>query len=221
MKEFDPRTLQQQIISAPTRQQSSHFLAGALGTWCSSRVWNPGSTSHEKPPHSTDFMSYSWPILSKLFWRFRSENSSWWMYWMYFHGMFLYVHGIFTTYCCNKQRFHWHNPWMFAILIMAAVKESCWTKNCIFEDHFKMALFWHISIQEKLSESWINMNLCWIHEYYLHHVFDYIPNVMNQSFQFPQGSLCTELNQIFPLIPSSTPTHGVSEVRSVGHVEVE
>ena len=45
MKEFDPRTLQ--IISAPNWLTKLTFFAGALGTWCSSRVWNPGSSHHD------------------------------------------------------------------------------------------------------------------------------------------------------------------------------
>lgn len=118
MKEFDPRTLQQQIISAPTRQQSSHFLAGALGTWCSSRVWNPGSTSHEKPPHSYWFMSYFWPILSKLFlkiqiWKFQLMNHE--CIFMVFSSMFnaffhysAVINSVFVLNCC-LFRFYWHN----------------------------------------------------------------------------------------------------------------
>lgn len=67
MKEFDPRTLQQQIISAPTRQQSSHFLQVPLERDVPAERGTLEvlpMKSHRTP---TDFMSYFWPILSKLF----------------------------------------------------------------------------------------------------------------------------------------------------------
>lgn len=120
-------------------------------------------------------------VLKIQIWKFQLMNHG--CIFMVFSSMFM----AFSRQCCNKQRFHWHNPWMFAILIMAAVKESCWTEHA----YLKIIARWHSfgTLASRKLEWIMNqhgfMYAGYMNTIYIISFFDYIPNVMNQSFQVP------------------------------------